>query len=97
MEPISALLIGLGTFAIAQDIDYKYRTAYMNRPVAAAQAEPAATYAPAYVYAPAPPPVAVAPAYAAPATVQAAPARSAQFTDQYTQRWQGFMEPVARR
>ena len=98
MEPISAFLIGLGTFAIAQDIDYKYRTAYgYNRPVATVQGEPAYTYAPAYVYAPAPPPAAVAPAYAAPATSRAAPARNTQFTDQYVQRWQGFMEPAGRR
>jgi hypothetical protein len=88
VEPISAFLIGLGTFAIAQDIDYKYRAAAgYYHPVPAAQAEPAYPYAPAYVYAPAPAP---APAYQA-------PARSPQATDQYLQRWQGFMEPVARR
>ena len=39
----------------------------------------------------------VAPAYAAPAYAQAAPARDTQFTDQYVQRWQGFMEPAGRR
>jgi hypothetical protein len=135
-------MIGIGSFAIAQDIDYKYRTGYRYQPVAVAQAEPAYTYAPAQTYAPAygyvpappplvgaaaggligaaagggpgaavgaiagamigstarvPQPVVVVPSYAAPAVAYAAPARSTQFTDQYVQRWQGFMEPAGRR
>ena len=43
-----------------------------------------------------PQPVPVAPAYA-PTREHAAPARSAQFTDQYTQRWQSFMQPENKR
>jgi hypothetical protein len=92
MEPVAALLIGLGTFAIAQDIDAKYRAAYGYRYTAqAVQAEPSQPPVPAVAYAPA------APAYPAPARERAAPARSAQATDQYLQRWQGFMEPVTPR
>jgi hypothetical protein len=92
MEPVTALLIGLGTFAVAQDIDAKYRAAYGYRYYAqAVQAEPAQPPVPAVAYVPS------APAYAAPARERAAPARSPQSTDQYLQRWQGFMEPVARR
>ena len=41
--------------------------------------------------------VSVAPAYAAPAYAPASPARGAGSSDQYIQRWQGFMEPAPRR
>ena len=41
--------------------------------------------------------VPVAPAYAAPAYAYSAPVRSSQGTDQYIQRWQGFMQPSGQR
>ena len=95
MEGLAVLFLGLTAIAAAQDSAYRAHYGYSVPPAYAAQAEPAYNYSPpAYVYAPAPP---VAPAYAAPAHAQAAPARSAQSTDQYIDRWQGFMEPVGRR
>lgn len=39
----------------------------------------------------------VAPAYAASTYAPASPARSAESTDQYIRRWQGFMEPAPQR
>ena len=41
--------------------------------------------------------VQVAPAYAASTYAPVSPARSAESTDQYIRRWQGFMEPAPHR
>ena len=100
MEGLAILFLGLGAIAASQEAAYaQYRAQYgvYQQPAYVAQAEPNYYYPPAYVYAPAPQPVPVAPATYAPAREQPAPARSTQFTDQYTQRWQGFMEPAGRR